>query len=364
MAGHGSPLASLGRFLSRAAADSRMGWAALMLLLCAAANGLGSDDLRVRIAWGGAERAWHGTISISDGSLSEPQPLGIEADEPGSMWLDGDSRRQPKTRHPTAQPARLRRRRRAGRRAAPARSCSCNFRPPTIPTGPATIEIPLADLSGEFVNKELDNRGNRLLVMRTPGDSLRVQSRARQSGVRARRDVQVHARTARPAAWPTAAGRGSRFNCSAAAARSFGRSSTTCRPAATATIPLEIAAAQRGGRLRRRHRGRQQSELVAGGPPAVELEADDRRAARATAGAESAAAGRRAGRSRVHAGGRDRSGQSAMVREAQQAAAVAVDQGPAAAAVEGPAGQRLPADAAARAGRVGPVEARTPTRPT
>ena len=40
---------------------------------------------------------------------------------------------------------------------------------------PATVEIPLADLAGEFVNKELDNQGNRLLVMRAPGDSLRVR---------------------------------------------------------------------------------------------------------------------------------------------------------------------------------------------
>ena len=39
---------------------------------------------------------------------------------------------------------------------------------------PATIEIPLADLSSEFVNKDLDKQGNRLLVMRAPGDSLRV----------------------------------------------------------------------------------------------------------------------------------------------------------------------------------------------
>ena len=50
-------------------------------------------DLRLRIAWGGgAERLWRGTISLSEGSLSEPQPLGVEADEPGSMWLDGNPR--------------------------------------------------------------------------------------------------------------------------------------------------------------------------------------------------------------------------------------------------------------------------------
>ena len=44
------------------------------------------DALRVRIAWGGgAERLWEGTIAVSQGAISEPRPLGIEADEPGSM---------------------------------------------------------------------------------------------------------------------------------------------------------------------------------------------------------------------------------------------------------------------------------------
>ena len=49
------------------------------------------DQLRVRIAWGGGMgRLWSGTIAVSDGAVSEPQPLGIEADEPGSMWLESD----------------------------------------------------------------------------------------------------------------------------------------------------------------------------------------------------------------------------------------------------------------------------------
>ena len=38
--------------------------------------------LRLRIEWGfGAVRAWQGTISVSEGRVSTPQPLGIEADE-------------------------------------------------------------------------------------------------------------------------------------------------------------------------------------------------------------------------------------------------------------------------------------------
>ena len=46
--------------------------------------------MRLRVAWGGGgERQWHGSIELADGTLAELQPLGIEADEPGSIWLDG-----------------------------------------------------------------------------------------------------------------------------------------------------------------------------------------------------------------------------------------------------------------------------------
>ena len=62
---------------------------------------------------GGAERRWEGTIAVSRGTLSEPRPLGIEADEPGSMWLeDGRLAIRQRTR------PRQRRRRRAGDRPA------------------------------------------------------------------------------------------------------------------------------------------------------------------------------------------------------------------------------------------------------
>lgn len=45
--------------------------------------------VRLRIEWGsGAVRKWHGTIAVSDGTLSNPTPLGIESDEPGSMWIE------------------------------------------------------------------------------------------------------------------------------------------------------------------------------------------------------------------------------------------------------------------------------------
>ena len=46
-------------------------------------------SLRLRIAWGGgAARIWHGTVKLAQGQLLDVVPLGIEADEPGSIWLD------------------------------------------------------------------------------------------------------------------------------------------------------------------------------------------------------------------------------------------------------------------------------------
>lgn len=146
---------------------SRVG---LALLVAFIAQTVMAGDIRVRIAWGGGEnRLWQGTVTVSEGNLSEPRPLGIEADEPGSMWIDGESV--------------LRFRQRSPRGydgvdllvSAPATAkLYMQFTAADQTDAPKKIEIPLSDLSGEFVDKELDKRGNRLLVMRTPGDLLRV----------------------------------------------------------------------------------------------------------------------------------------------------------------------------------------------
>jgi hypothetical protein len=146
----------------------------MALLLLSAAGAALADDLRVRIAWGGGtDRVWQGAISVSDGSLAEPQPLGMEADEPGSMWLGVDGRGQRvlvvQQRSPRGYDGVD-----VSVSAAATAKLLVRLSGPDESDRPATIEVPLADLSGEFVNKELDNRGNRLLVMRTPGDMLRV----------------------------------------------------------------------------------------------------------------------------------------------------------------------------------------------
>ncbi len=64
-----------------------------LLALAAALAGwpsyaLAEENVRVRVAWGGGTaRQWRGWVVAAGGSLSELRALGVEADEPGSMWL-------------------------------------------------------------------------------------------------------------------------------------------------------------------------------------------------------------------------------------------------------------------------------------
>jgi len=132
-----------------------------------------ADDamMMVRIAWGGgSEKLWEGSIAVSQGILSQPRPLGIEADEPGSMWLE-DGRLLIRQRSPRAYdgvdlivtaPA-------ADAKLMVQLTASSDSQ-----RGPQ-IEVPLADISSEFRNLQLDNQQNRLLVRRSPGDSLLVR---------------------------------------------------------------------------------------------------------------------------------------------------------------------------------------------
>ncbi|MEN6406865.1 MAG: family 10 glycosylhydrolase [Thermoguttaceae bacterium] len=172
MLGHGGPKTS--RTCRLPIARTAVAATLFVCALLASLSSLQADDLRVRVAWGGgAERIWQGEISISDGALSEPIPLGVEADQPGAMWLDTDSHHRQK----------LKIQHRSPRSydgvdlliaAPPTAKLIVRLSASDDPSASAVVETPLADLSSEPVNKELDRRGNRVLLMRTPGDSLRV----------------------------------------------------------------------------------------------------------------------------------------------------------------------------------------------
>ena len=157
------------------------------------------------------DRVWHGTISVSEGSLSEPQPLGVEADEPGSMWLAGDSDGAAKLVIQQRSP-RLRRRGRVGLRAA---------------DGKLRVQLSAATIRPPNDDRDAAGRSGRRVRQqgtRQPRQPPAADAYAGRFAPRghlpatvwccARRDVQFRVE---PHALPLPKGarRGSRFNCSA-----------------------------------------------------------------------------------------------------------------------------------------------------
>jgi hypothetical protein len=128
-----------------------------------------AQDLRLRVAWGGGEATvWHGTIAVEQGGITRHRALGIEPDEPGSMWI-AEGRLMIRQRSPREYDAvdldifapldgRL----------------IVSLEPAGVPAQRRVIEIELAKLvDGEHLDP-LDERNSKLLVRRAPGDRLRV----------------------------------------------------------------------------------------------------------------------------------------------------------------------------------------------
>jgi len=146
------------------------GWWACAVWCLLGANASAADlELRVRLAWGdGAATRWQGVISLSSGELSAPVPLGIEADESGSMWIEDGALQV------------------AGRSPRRYEGVDVTVTAPddaqllvqlNAPDGAAgeSLSIPVADLVAETVTLELDEQDNRLVARRAPGDQLRVE---------------------------------------------------------------------------------------------------------------------------------------------------------------------------------------------
>ena len=127
--------------------------------------------MRVRVAWGGGEeKLWNGTVWLSEGTLSEPRPLGIEADEPGSMWLEeaDQNRLVIRQRSPRAYD---------GVDVLIDAPADAKLLVELVANGQSSkrAEVPLSHLLGDISSTQLDDRGSQLLVRRTPGDKLRVK---------------------------------------------------------------------------------------------------------------------------------------------------------------------------------------------
>ncbi len=183
---------------------------------------------------------------------------------------------------------------RAGGCPLDGKAAGATLRPPTTPSmrRRSRFRWPISPASSS--TGTLDNRGNRLLVMRTPGDSLRVRC-TRQPRVRPGRNVQVRLSNRTPCPWPRAAEARIKIQLLGNGGKELWSQQADMQAGQAATFALEIPLPGEEGVYDRGHHRREQSELVAGGPSAVELETHDGRAARAIAGARSAAACRARG---------------------------------------------------------------------
>lgn len=156
-----------------------LAWAAPTLALRAAeiddADNDALPEMRLRIVFGGGTpRLWRGSISLSDGQFLQPQLLGLEPDEPGSMsaGVRVIHVHQPSSRSYEGLDVLV--------RAPLEATLSVRLAAADDPVGQRDFHLPLADLvsgihpADDESAGRLDALGNRLVISRSPGDKLRV----------------------------------------------------------------------------------------------------------------------------------------------------------------------------------------------
>jgi len=125
--------------------------------------------LTLRIAWGGgAERQWHGNVTIDQGSLSLVRPLGMVADAPGSTWNEGNDRIEIRERSARAYD---------GVDLDVVAPLDARLKVTLATEANAqgfSVEVPLSELTDKTHRDPLDKQGNQLLIRRSPGDLLRI----------------------------------------------------------------------------------------------------------------------------------------------------------------------------------------------
>lgn len=170
MVGQGGPNRSRTRSPAFSVPAARLAW--LLVLGCGlwAVQPAVAETVRLRIAWGGgSERVWRGAIAVSEGTVFEPELLGIEADEAGSMWLEKNrvvvAQRSPRTYDGVDLLV-----------DAPSNAAILVHLTASLDDAPpAWLKIPLTEVLEKEHHATLDDRGNRLSIRRAPGDDLRVR---------------------------------------------------------------------------------------------------------------------------------------------------------------------------------------------
>jgi len=170
MTGHGSPTRRPADLLLPGIGDLTRRLILFCLLLLGSGNARADEvAARLRFAWGGGSpRLWHGEVKLESGTLERVRPLGVEADEPGSIWFDQERIHieQRSTRTYDAVDVWL--------TADPAARIKITLTDPASAEAPSQTELTLADILAEKHNSVIDEAGNRLVVGRMPGDELRV----------------------------------------------------------------------------------------------------------------------------------------------------------------------------------------------
>ncbi|MCL2303951.1 MAG: family 10 glycosylhydrolase [Planctomycetaceae bacterium] len=127
--------------------------------------------MRLHLAWGwGTQTAWNGTVSLTEGTIASPVPLGDSTETPGTFYVVGGELRLKQNES----------NRWSGFQwtACAPITASVQIRLQNSTTNEwYEKEIPLAELVGETFEQPMDSQGNRLVLRRVGGDELAVVPR-------------------------------------------------------------------------------------------------------------------------------------------------------------------------------------------